>query len=293
METTYCGKSCEDCTFKDVLRCPGCKSGPGRPWGTECDLAKCCKDKGHETCATCTYGASCGKLRSREEEPERRVRKRAYEAERREQEKERQRQTTERAAFLGKWLWLLFWLVIPGTAANIMTEETVVGWFPGLNLPGQILAALVSLIYGGILLKISCVNQRYKTSGICCFIGTGVSVLLLIISPGQTTPPWTLVFTIPALIVALVGEYYEYTAHADVVEEIAPALSEKWTILWKWYIRMNLGLLGSVLLALLIPVLGLLATLVTAIGTIVVAILKLVYLYRTAVAFRQHPKSPV
>ena len=58
--------------------------------------------------------------------------------------------------------------------------------------------------------------------------------------------------------------------------------------LWKWYIGMTLGLLGSILLMLIIPILGLLVALVTAIGTIVVSILKLVYLYRTAKVFREY-----
>ena len=107
------------------------------------------------------------------------------------------------------------------------------------------------------------------------------------VSSGQTTPPWTLVFTIPAMIVSLVGEYNEYSAHAEVVGDVAPVLSDKWTGLWKWYIGMTLGLLGSILLMLIIPILGLLVALVTAIGTIVVSILKLVYLYRTAKVFRE------
>lgn len=42
------------------------------------------------------------------------------------------------------------------------------------------------------------------------------------------------------------------------------------------------------LLMLIIPILGLLVALVTAIGTIVVSILKLVYLYRTAKVFREY-----
>lgn len=47
MGDTYCGKLCEDCQFKDNLQCPGCKTGPGKTWMTECELAKCCMDKGH------------------------------------------------------------------------------------------------------------------------------------------------------------------------------------------------------------------------------------------------------
>ena len=50
MAETYCGKSCEECTKKEQLDCSGCKTGPGRQFGGDCELAKCVRDKGHETC---------------------------------------------------------------------------------------------------------------------------------------------------------------------------------------------------------------------------------------------------
>lgn len=101
MGDTYCGKLCEDCQFKDNLQCPGCKTGPGKTWMTECELAKCCMDKGHQNCTTCSYSTSCGKLRGRDNEPERRLERRSY-------EQEKQKKIADKADFLGKWLWILF-----------------------------------------------------------------------------------------------------------------------------------------------------------------------------------------
>lgn len=49
MTDTYCGKNCEECASKEALNCPGCKSGPGSAWSGDCEIAKCRKDKGHET----------------------------------------------------------------------------------------------------------------------------------------------------------------------------------------------------------------------------------------------------
>lgn len=97
MGDTYCGKLCEDCQFKDNLQCPGCKTGPGKTWMTECELAKCCMDKGHQNCTTCSYSTSCGKLRGRDNEPERRLERRSY-------EQEKQKKIADKADFLGKWL---------------------------------------------------------------------------------------------------------------------------------------------------------------------------------------------
>lgn len=263
-----------------MLQCPGCKEGPGKAWNCECELAKCCRDKGHQNCTTCSYSTSCGKLRGRNNEPEQRLRKR-------EDEIEKKKMIEGKAVFLGKWLWILFWLIIPSTVAGIMTNENLVAVLPGLNLPGQILQVAALLLYGGVLIKIACEDERYKTAGVCCLISAGVSVLVTILSYGKETPGWTLLFTIPAMIVSLVGEYNEYSAHAEVAGDVF----DKWTNLWKWFIGMTLGLLGSIVLMLIIPILGLIVALVTAIGTVVVSILKLVYLYRTAKTFREYSGS--
>ena len=284
MEGTYCGKLCEECQHKEMLQCPGCKEGPGKAWNCECELAKCCRDKGHQNCTTCSYSTSCGKLRGRNSEPEQRLRKR-------EDEIEKKKMIEGKAVFLGKWLWILFWLIIPSTVAGIMTNENLVAVLPGLNLPGQILQVATLLLYGGVLIKIACEDERYKPAGVCCLISAGVSVLVTILSYGKETPGWTLLFTIPAMIVSLVGEYNEYSAHAEVAGDVSPELFDKWTNLWKWFIGMTLGLLGSIVLMLIIPILGLIVALVTAIGTVVVSILKLVYLYRTAKTFREYSGS--
>ena len=75
MSQTYCGKNCSECTQKEVLSCSGCKSGPGRQFGGDCELAKCCREKGHEVCDTCGLYRSCGVWWKREGQPEYRIRK--------------------------------------------------------------------------------------------------------------------------------------------------------------------------------------------------------------------------
>ena len=75
MAETYCGKTCAECTKKEQLNCSGCKAGPGRQFGGDCELSKCVRDKGHETCDTCGFKGNCGTLRSRESMPDYRIRK--------------------------------------------------------------------------------------------------------------------------------------------------------------------------------------------------------------------------
>ena len=282
MAETYCGKNCAECSKREELNCQGCKAGPGRQFGGDCELAKCVRDKGHETCETCGFKGNCGTLRSRESMPDYRIRK--IEA-----EEMRKAAIAKRAPVLGKWLWIIFWLVIPSSIGSIMSHETTAKILPGLFMPGQIINAICSLIYGAILLKLGSEEDRYRTAGICALIAGVSSALAAMINGGSDGATWILIFTIPAAIVAIVGEYNEYMAHSAVLSGVDNELSEKWEVLWKWYIGLFLGMIGCILLMLIAPVLGAIVILGCAIGTVVVGILKLVYLYRTAKIFREYP----
>lgn len=282
MAETYCGKCCKDCAQKETLNCSGCKTGPGRQFGGDCELAKCIRSKGHESCDTCGFKGNCGTLRSRDSMPD--YRRRKIEA-----EEQRKAAIAKRAPVLGKWLWIVFWLIIPSTIASFMTHETIVEYLPGLYLPGQILSAVCSLTYGLILVKLASEEDRYKTAGICALVCGVVSAVVAIISGTGETATWTLIFTLPAAVVSFVGEYNEYMAHSIVLSGVDNELSEKWEKLWKWYICMFGAMIGSILVMLIIPILGALVILAAAIGTIVVSIMKLVYLYRTAKIFREYP----
>ena len=282
MAETYCGKSCEECTKKEQLNCSGCKHGPGRQFCGDCELAKCVRDKGHETCETCGFKGNCGTLRSRESMPDYRIRKIEAEA-------MRKAAIAKRAPVLGRWLWIIFWLIIPSTIGSIMAHETTAKILPGLVMPGQIINAICSLTYGAILLKLGSEEDRYRTAGICALIAGGVSAVVAIITVAAEEATWTLLFTLPAAVVAMVGEYNEYMAHSAVLSGVDNELSEKWEVLWKWYIGLVLGMFGCIIVMLIIPILGAIAILGCAIGTVVVGILKLVYLYRTAKIFREYP----
>ena len=282
MAETYCGKSCAECSKREELNCQGCKTGPGRQFGGDCELAKCVRDKGHETCETCGFKGNCGTLRSRESMPDYRIRKI-------ESEKMRKAAIAKRAPVLGKWLWIIFWLVIPSSIGSIMAHETTAKILPGLFMPGQIINAICSLIYGAILLKLGSEEDRYRTAGICALIAGASSALAAMINGGSDGATWILIFTIPAAIVAIVGEYNEYMAHSAVLSGVDNELSEKWEVLWKWYIGLFLGMFGCIIVMLILPILGAIAILGCAIGTVVVSILKLVYLYRTAKIFREYP----
>lgn len=277
MNETTCGKNCLECTYKEALNCPGCKAGPGKTYGCTCELAKCCRDKGHETCQTCGHLPTCRTYQGRYRIPEYR--------QQRAQAEERRRQTLAvNAPILGKWLWLLFWLVIPSSIAGIMTNNTVVEWAPSLLIPGAILQAVCTLIYGLVMLRLSRIEYGYRTAGICnliCAVLSGLSVLTV------QNASLTLVLSIASAIVAVIGIWHEYPAHAAVLDDVDFEAAEKWLALRKWYFIALGTTFGSIVITLIIPILGLLALLAGAIGALVVSILKLVYLYHTAQVFRE------
>lgn len=286
MADTYCGKNCTDCTYKDELACPGCAEGPGSAWSHACELAECCRDKGHQNCETCSYKPTCGRLRRRENMAPERL-KRCME------EKERQTRLAQKSTFLGKWLWLLFLLFIPSAIAGLFTSDIVQEWVPGLYLFGQILNIACGIAYGCILLKLTPASDSYRAAGICCLIMAGFNLVSAVILNRVEMQNWSIVITLPGAVIRLVQIYQEYMGHAEVLWGVDSKLADQWKLLWKWNIGILLAFVGSFVLAMIIPVLGLLLILASVIGLAVVGILQLIYLYRTANVFRKYMHAAV
>lgn len=281
MKETFCGKSCEGCEYKEQLSCPGCRIGPGRRIYGDCGIAKCCTSKGHQDCTTCDFGESCGKLRGRHRMAENRIH--TMEA-----VKAREEAVSKCAPILGKWLSILFWLVIFSTVASLLTNETIAAVIPGNLLPGRILDAAVTLIYGLVLLKLSQVERQYRKAAGCVLICGLIDVVLACIVGGGEQPNWILAITLPEAILAVVGIYQEYMAHSAAVGWVDSDLAEHWETLWKVYIGLYGAMFGSIVLILIAKILGLLVLLASIIGILVVSVMRLVLLYKTAKAYRTY-----
>lgn len=192
------------------------------------------------------------------------------------------------APILGKWLWLLFWLIVPNAVVALITTDAVAAQYPDLYFIGQILSAVLSAAYGFILLQMTQQDFQYKTAGILCLVASAVGAVIFLVSGTSEPPAWTLVISIPAAVISLVGEYYEFMAHSAVVNDIDRELALKWEQLWKWNIKCYAALIASIVLMTILPIIGLIALLIGAIGLAVVSITKLVYVYRTAKRFREY-----
>ena len=194
----------------------------------------------------------------------------------------------EKAPFLGKWLWILFWLVIPQSLASLLNSDLFDSQSV-FRFLGLLLQAAYLLSYGLVLLKLSSHIARYRTAGICFLVGGIVNILTSVLptlTSGDGLPLLLSLISLVSGVFLLVGEYQEYMGHSELLWDVDVELSDKWHKLWKWYIGCFLALLASIVVILLSPILGLLVTLAAAIGILVVLIVKLVYLYRTAMIFR-------
>lgn len=274
MEETYCGKSCETCSQREAMNCLGCAQGPGKAISGTCSLAICCRQRGHEKCGTCTDRYGCNMLYNRGKMPEQR---RKHE----EAVKVMQERLQRSGRLLGKWLWILFWLVVPMNVADLMTDIDV----PLLPLIGGILSAVCVMAYGAILLRLSVEDDHYRNAGIFTLI-TGACNAVSVWTNANSFAGWSLLLTILMAICSVFAIYNELTAHSFALVDVDDDLSDKWMALRKWYVINYLATLGNVFVMMISLLLSTLLLFATSIGAIIISVFKLVYLFRTAKAFR-------
>lgn len=275
MADTYCGKSCTECQQHEELDCFGCKASPGN-YNGDCAIAKCCRSKSHESCETCTMQASCATLRGKDAVPITRIR-------RSETDKAAAEEALRRAPVLGKWLWIMFWILIANMVGNILMRIDALSHF------GTAFGVICSL---GIFLcfwKLRGISSCYKTVSYCYLGIIAVNIITEVFYTILEAETFTFLgglLLIPLAIIWLVCEYNEYNGHTEVTRYADSVLSEKWQKLWKLFVYSLVGAAGSFILALILPVLGLIALIVCLIALLIFSILKLKYLYDTAYLFR-------
>ena len=186
----------------------------------------------------------------------------------------------------------LLWLVVPGTIAGFLSDEALSTHWPDLALLGEILGILCSVVYGLLLLSLARVNGGYRAAGACTLFVVAAGVIVQVLGgsgdPHNVERSIALILTFLSGVAALVGECAECTSHAEVLEPVDMALSQRWRRLMKWYVGLFLGTFAGILVALFSQWLGLLVMTAATVGSLVVAILKLVYLWRTARTFREY-----
>lgn len=272
-----CGKSCESCAWKDQLNCAGCRTDMGKPFTGPCDIAACCREKGHAECGTCAYLSGCPRRARRDDIPR-------QELQRREDEAAKQRRLAETAPLMAKWTWLMFWLVVPSELASLLTADFVTQAFPAAEAAGRVLEILCNLAYALFLWKLTPVLREYRTAALCQLAVMLVSLVLLIL---PEKPALILLLGIPSIIVSFYGNYVEFFAHAQAVEPLDADLAAGWRKLWK-LVLLTLGALVFLFFSMFMGAFVVVLAALAAVGlAIYYAVTRMIYLWRTAKRFRE------
>lgn len=274
---SYCGKICAECMRKEELNCNGCKE-----WQSSCnefcEIAKCCKSKFHDACETCGNVNVCSKYSQRNNVPDNVLNlQRIAEAEK--------TKIALHAPILKKCFSVMFWLIIPQLTASFLSLENV-NYPITVNIIGVIIIFACALIYGLMLIKAAQINDDYRLSAIVIIISGALAAISSILQITRQIGNASLLLTIPAAILTLIGEYREFHTHADVIEKYDNEISDKWRKLWKLEAISIAASVGGVVFIIIAPVLGLLIVLAGMILTIVVGVKKLIYLYKSAEVFK-------
>ena len=145
---------------------------------------------------------------------------------------------------------------------------------------------VVGILYGVILLPMRGVEEKYRIAGIFSILAAVLSMGLEVIQ--VESPLMVLVMGLPTLRLGWIAKYYEFHRHAAVLRELDLEFSQKGLTLWKWYGVIIAGMIVSTLVVLISFLLAALLILAFTIGTAVIAIVQLVYLYKMAKLFRQY-----
>ncbi len=279
MAETYCGKSCSICSAKEELNCPGCMNGPGMPIKGDCPIAICCRDKGHSECSSCSLKPDCTNWKNRVMQPDFRKEKIKADAEEKEY-------IAEYAPIMSKWFMILFISMVVSNISFIFTSDAIHEHFPSFYVICSVITGICTILYSVILFILSKVHERYTIAGICAVINSLYHFIEILAFKGDT-PTWFALISLVCYISMIVEGYHFFNATSDTLMGVDNMLAAKWSDLWKWYKWMMIGVISSVVLILIAPVIGLIVMLVSVIGIIIIDIIKFVYIFQTGKAFKK------
>ena len=261
MSESYCLKSCADCG-----KCSGCRSGA---YAARCDIAKCCREKNHENCDSCTRASFCPTRSARDTMPQK-----IHDQERREAE----RLATKwlNAGVMAKRVSIIFWCAIAANVVGLLSflEENmpVLGW---VQIAAEAVIILV-IAYGYWQMK--GVDDGFRTYAILALITHGLSSVHTALQEG----PLRTAITIPVFIVCVITFRMQYLTFRDALSGIDADMSEKWLKQWNLLKISLLLTFGGLLACVILSVWGLVIPLAGMGILLFVVIREYVYLYQTA-----------
>ena len=190
----------------------------------------------------------------------------------------------------GKYLSYMFWMLIPNIISELLTNENLGGKSQALFIVGTAIHIVCLIAYAFFLWQLQTEEELYRTAAIIYLAGAVWSVIDDLILRNTKSIALSILFGIIGMAIAFAQIYFLYEAHSTITEEADPELSEKWMVLRKRYFIAQ-GLVAAGVVLLFIPVLAALCAIVGGIMLIVMGILELVYLYRSAQACKKQQQG--
>ncbi len=282
MRIPFCEKDCQSCSRFTSAQCPGCAEGPGKPLTSDCSIATCARLKGIKFCTDCSSKNNCDHYADRHVMPRLREEKAQTEQKKREF-------SLNNASRLAGCFWALFALTLLPHAAEVLSIFK-------LPVTSTYLSVISLAVVGLILLKMGRSDLSYNTAGILALVESMIHAISLLLPQHSML----LSFLSPvSTITGLFRMYYMIHGHVETFFPLDRELSHKWDTLWqmtKWtlivsaasaflcipFLNTSIGMVFGFILILCV------------VFTLVLSVIELVYLYRSAkiaTACKKQPES--
>ena len=188
-----------------------------------------------------------------------------------------------RAPLMAKWLMTMFWANIAHIIINFIKIESSVVYTTIQN----ILIAICVLLICLSLFKMRGEDERYGRAALFQLIPLVINLIPTLVMDSYNTLVWlSVLVSLIAAVLTLLATYNEFHAHSCIVGGLDCELGDRWQKLWVWQIIGIAGTFVSLLLTVLAAGLGAVLVLIVAIYVLVIQIIYLVTLYRSAKAYR-------
>lgn len=188
-----------------------------------------------------------------------------------------------RAPLMAKWLWVMFWANIAHIIINFIKIESSVVY----TTIQATLANVCTLVICFSLFKMRGEDERYGRAALFQLIPLVFNLIPTLVMDSYDTMVWlSVLVALISAVLSLLATYNEFHAHSCIVGGLDCDLGDRWQKLWVWQIIGIAGTFVSLLLTALAAGFGVVVMLIVAIYVLVIQIIYLVTLYRSAKAYR-------
>ncbi len=188
-----------------------------------------------------------------------------------------------RAPLMAKWLWVMFWANIAHIIINFIKIESSAVYTAIQSILVTICVLLICLS----LFKMRVEDGRYGRAALFQLIPLVFNLIPSLVIDSYDTMVWlSILVSLISAVLSLLASYNEFHAHSCIVGGLDCNLGDRWQKLWVWQIISIAGTFIALFLTVLAAGFGVVVMLIVAIYVLVIQIIYLVTLYRSAKAYR-------